>query len=132
VSEADDRKNEGSLTGETGSGRVFRYRIGEERDLRHLLFMFVAPLEGWKRAEITEQRMRKDRAEIELNVINNHGLSARIPTIEQMREEVAAWNQQRDREASKIDWHFTIVDARIKLKRLYQKFESCLDTSIQT
>jgi hypothetical protein len=28
-------------------------------------------------------------AEIELNVINNHGLSPRIPTIEQMREESA-------------------------------------------
>jgi hypothetical protein len=62
-------------------------------------------------------------AEIELNVINNHGLSARIATIEQMREEVAAWNQRRNREASKIDWRFTTDDARIKLKWLYPKFK---------
>jgi hypothetical protein len=27
--------------------------------------------------------------EIELNVINNHGLSKRIPSIEQMREDAA-------------------------------------------
>jgi transposase len=32
-------------------------------------------------------------AEIELNVINDHGLSERIPDIGQMREEAAAWNR---------------------------------------
>jgi transposase len=131
--------------------------------------MFVAPLEGWRRAEITEQRTRKDwagqiqqlvdgdfppaekiipvmdnlnthsiaslyetfqaeearrlrdkpeihytpkhgswlnMAEIELNEINNHGLSARIPTIEQMRKEAAAWNDRRNKEACKINWRF--------------------------
>jgi hypothetical protein len=62
-------------------------------------------------------------AEIELNVINNHGLSSRIPTIEQMRKEAAAWNLRRNREASKINWRFTTADARIKLKRLYPQFE---------
>jgi transposase len=62
-------------------------------------------------------------AEIELNVINNHGLSPRIPAIEQMREETAAWNRRRNKEACKIDWRFTTADARIKLKRLYPQFE---------
>jgi transposase len=148
--------------------------------------MFVAPLEGWRRAEITEQRTRKDwaeqvqrlvdddfpqaekiilvmdnlnthnvaslyetfpaeearrlrdkleihytpkhgswlnMAEIELNVINNHGLSGRIPTIDQMRKEAAAWNRRRNQEARKINWRFTTADARIKLKRLYPQFE---------
>jgi hypothetical protein len=62
-------------------------------------------------------------AEIELNVINNHGLTSRIPTIEQMRKETAAWNRRRNKEARKIDWRFTTADARIKLKRLYPQFE---------
>jgi hypothetical protein len=62
-------------------------------------------------------------AEIELNVINNHGLTSRIPTIEQMRKETAAWNRRRNREARKIDRRFTTADARIKLKRLYPQFE---------
>jgi transposase len=62
-------------------------------------------------------------AEIELNVINNHGLSPRIPDIEQMREETAAWNRRRNKEACKIDWRFTTADARIKLKRLYSQFK---------
>jgi transposase len=41
-------------------------------------------------------------AEIELSVLNNHGLSARIPTIEQMRQEVSAWNQIRNEKACTI------------------------------
>jgi hypothetical protein len=64
-----------------------------------------------------------NKAEIEMNVINNQGLSARIATIEQMRKEAAAWNLRRNKEASKIDWRFTTADARIKLKRLYPRFE---------
>jgi transposase len=150
------------------------------------IFMFVAPLEGWRRADITEQRTRKDwaeqikrlvdedfplaekiilvmdnlnthsaaslyetfpaeeakrlrdkleihytpkhgswlnMAEIELNVINNHGLTKRIPAIEQMRKEAKAWNRRRNKEACKINWRFTTANARIKLKRLYPQFE---------
>ncbi|MDR3342529.1 MAG: transposase, partial [Treponema sp.] len=63
-------------------------------------------------------------AEIELSVLNNHGLSDRIPTIEQMRQEVRAWNQIRNEKACTIDWRFTTADARIKLKRLYPRFSS--------
>jgi hypothetical protein len=62
-------------------------------------------------------------AEIELNVINNHGLRPRIATIEQMRKEAEAWNRRRNQEARKINWQFTTADARIKLKRLYPQFE---------
>jgi transposase len=151
------------------------------------IFMFTAPLLGWRKAEITERRTRKDwaeqikklvdedfpeaekiilvmdnlnthnaasryetfepqeanrirnrleihytpkhgswlnMAEIELSVINNHGLSERIPTIEQMRQETKAWNTLRNQKASIIDWRFKTADARIKLKRLYPHF-SC-------
>jgi hypothetical protein len=56
-------------------------------------------------------------------VINNHGLSRRIPDIEQMRNEAAAWNRRRNKEACKINWRFTTADARIKLKHLYPQFE---------
>jgi transposase len=62
-------------------------------------------------------------AEIEINVLVNHGLSKRVPTIEQMRKEVAAWNKARNQNGNKISWRFTTEDARIKLKRLYPQFE---------
>jgi predicted AAA+ superfamily ATPase len=62
-------------------------------------------------------------AEIEINVLANHGLSKRVPTIEQMEKETMAWAQRRNTEAGKINWRFTADDARIKLKRLYPLFE---------
>jgi hypothetical protein len=61
-------------------------------------------------------------AEIEINVLVNHGLSKRIPSIEQMKKEVAVWNKTRNLSAGKINWRFTTDDARIKLKRLYPLF----------
>jgi len=58
-------------------------------------------------------------AEIEINVLVNHGLSKRVPTIKQMKKEVKAWCKLRNKTANKINWRFTTEDARIKLKRLY-------------
>jgi hypothetical protein len=60
-------------------------------------------------------------AEIELSVLNSQCLNRRIPAIELMRKEVAAWELDRNNRAATIDWRFTTADARIKLKRLYPK-----------
>jgi hypothetical protein len=61
-------------------------------------------------------------AEIENNVLINHGLSKRVPTIEQMKKEVASWNKARNQDSKKINWRFTADEARVKLKRLYPLF----------
>lgn len=58
-------------------------------------------------------------AEIELSVLKRQCLGRRIPCVEQMRSEVAAWNHDRNNRQSAVDWQFTTKDARIKLKRLY-------------
>jgi hypothetical protein len=150
------------------------------------IFMFSAPLQGWRRAEVTEHRAKIDwalqikklatvdfpdaekivlvmdnlnthnigslylafppeearqlrdkleihytpkhgswlnMAEIEINVLVNHGLSRRVPTMDRMKKEVAAWNKARNLSAKKINWRFSTEDARIKLKRLYPSFE---------
>jgi hypothetical protein len=63
-------------------------------------------------------------AEIEIDVLVDHGLSKRVPTMEQMKQEVKAWNLMRNKAAKKINWRFTAENARIKLHRLYQLFES--------
>lgn len=60
-------------------------------------------------------------AEIELSVLKRQCLSGRIPEISKMRSEVKAWNADRNSRQTKVDWHFTTEDARIKLKRLYPK-----------
>lgn len=58
-------------------------------------------------------------AEIELSVLKRQCLAGRIDCIEKMRAEVSAWNTDRNNRQTKVDWHFTASNARIKLKRLY-------------
>jgi len=164
------------------SGKITRFDTEYKRNGTCELFMFVAPLEGWRRADVTERRTRRDwalqikklvdidfpdvekiifvldnlnthtigslyetfppeeakrirdkleihytpkhgswlnMAEIEINVLINHGLSKRIPTLQQMKKEVTAWFKLRNKKSNKINWRFTTDEARIKLKRLY-------------
>lgn len=58
-------------------------------------------------------------AEIELHVLNGQCLNRHIPTMQKIKEEVAAWQNNRNNKNSKINWQFENKDARIKLKRLY-------------
>jgi hypothetical protein len=58
-------------------------------------------------------------AECELSVLERQCLARRIPNVETLTREVAAWEQKRNRAQGTIDWRFTTADARIKLKRLY-------------
>jgi hypothetical protein len=45
-----------------------------------------------------------------------------IPHKQTLIEEVAAWEEARNKNPAKADWQFTTADARIKLKRLYPSF----------
>ena len=58
-------------------------------------------------------------AKIELSVLTRQCLERRIPDKETLKQEVAAWEQVRNRAATTVDWRFTTADARIKLKKLY-------------
>ena len=60
-------------------------------------------------------------AEIELSVLKGQCLDRRIPDMETMQTQVAAWERDRNNSVRKIVWQFTTPDARIKLKRLYPK-----------
>jgi len=166
-------------------GKAARYDTEYKRNGTCVIFMFSAPLKGWRRAEVTEKRTKIDfahqikklvtvdfpnaekivlvmdnlnthtmgslykafppeeakklrekleihytpkhgswlnMAETEINILVNHGLSKRVPTIKQMKKEVKAWCKLRNKTADKINWRFTSDDARIKLKRLYPLF----------
>jgi len=50
-------------------------------------------------------------------------LNRRIPDKLTLIEEVAAWQDNRNKHHVKADWQFTTDDARVKLKRLYPQFE---------
>jgi len=58
-------------------------------------------------------------AEMELHVLNGQCLNRHISTTEKIKEEVSAWQNQRNNKNSKINWQFTNKEARVKLKRLY-------------
>ena len=60
-----------------------------------------------------------DMAESELGVVSSQCLDRRIPDKQTLIEEVAAWEDDRNKNHTKADWQFTTADARIKLKRLY-------------
>jgi hypothetical protein len=58
-------------------------------------------------------------AEIELHVLMGQCLNRRIGTIQEMKSEVNAWQQERNNKETKINWQFTNDKARLKLKKLY-------------
>lgn len=60
-----------------------------------------------------------DMAEFELGVLSSQCLDRRIADKQILIEEVAAWQDDRNKHHAKADWQFTAADARVKLKRLY-------------
>ena len=168
-----------------GAARAYDYEY--QRNGVSNLFMLFAPLEGWRRVEVTDRRTKVDwarvvrklvdedypdkerillvmdnlnthhpaslyeafepaearriaerleihytpkhgswlnRAEIEIGVMVRQCLDRRIPDQSVLRREVAAWQQQRNRDAIRVDWRFTTADARIKLKSLYPSIQN--------
>ena len=62
-------------------------------------------------------------AEIELSVLARQCLDRRIDSAEELRKQVAAWEQGRNERGVGVKWRFTTDDARIKLHRLYPPLE---------
>lgn len=62
-------------------------------------------------------------AETELSILSRQCLRRRIPEAPTLVTEVAAWETARNGAKSKVRWHFTTADARIKLQRLYPVIE---------
>jgi hypothetical protein len=58
-------------------------------------------------------------AENELSALTRQCLSRRIGTIEQMASEVEVWDQARNRKGVRVNWRFSIEQARTKLHRVY-------------
>ena len=60
-----------------------------------------------------------DMAESELSVLSSQCLDRRIPDQQVLKDEVEAWEADRNRKHAKANWQFTTADARVKLRRLY-------------
>ena len=64
-----------------------------------------------------------DMAEIELGILGRQCLSRRIDNVNDLRRETKAWATERNSADTRVNWHFTTADARIKLRRLYPSLE---------
>jgi len=60
-----------------------------------------------------------DLAESELGVLSSQCLDRRIPDRQTLIDEIAAWEDDRNKNNAKANWHFNTDDARVKLKSLY-------------
>ena len=58
-------------------------------------------------------------AEIELHVLNGQCLNRHMSSMKKIKEEVEAWQTNRNNKNRKINWQFTNKEARVKLKKLY-------------
>ena len=58
-------------------------------------------------------------AELELAVLARQCLDRRLPTLDVVTREVAAWEHRRNHAEAGVSWRFTTGDARTKLARLY-------------
>jgi len=63
-----------------------------------------------------------DMAEIEIGVLSGQCLKRRIPDQDMLSQETQAWTASRNAEQSKINWRFTVHDARSKLDHLYPAY----------
>lgn len=87
------------------------------------------PAEAWRLSQKLEIHYTPkhgswlNMAEIELSVLARQCLNRRLPTIQVVRQQVDAWQHERNAQQVTINWRFTAADARIKLKRLYPSIE---------
>jgi hypothetical protein len=58
-------------------------------------------------------------AEIELSVLSRQCLDQRLPDEITLKQEVEAYEKQRNATKATVNWRFTSQDARVKLQKLY-------------
>lgn len=63
-------------------------------------------------------------AENELSVLKRVGIAKRVESEQELKKQIADYQERRNKKEIKIDWQFTAKDARVKLKRLYPPIKS--------
>lgn len=63
-------------------------------------------------------------AENELSALTRQCLARRIPDRDTLAHETTAWYIERNHLQKSVNWQFTTVDARVRLKRLYPQIET--------
>lgn len=58
-------------------------------------------------------------AENELSVLKRVGIGKRVGSQEELKQQIADYQERRNKRGAKVEWQFTTKDARVKLRRLY-------------
>jgi hypothetical protein len=61
-------------------------------------------------------------AEVTISILERQCLGRRIPDIDPLNSELAAWQTANNADNKSVNWQFTAEDARVKLRRLYPVF----------
>jgi hypothetical protein len=91
----------------------------------HSLYQAFAPQEARRLIERIEWHYTPrhgswlNMAELELSVLARQCLQDRMENQQNLEQQVKAWQERRNQIATRVNWHFTTQDARIKLKKLY-------------
>jgi DNA replication protein DnaC len=106
-----DEKTNACFIGNAGTGKT------------HLsVALGQAACRAGKRVRFCTAATLVNQLEESQKILSRQCLNRRIPDEPILRRELDAWNIQRCREASTVNWQFTTADARIKLHRLYPPF----------
>ena len=91
---------------------AFLYEVFEPAEAKRILdkldFHFTPKHGSWL-----------NMAEIEFSVLSRQCLDRRIGDAAALTQEISSWEENRNKLEATVDWQFTTVDARIKLKKLY-------------
>ena len=61
-------------------------------------------------------------AEIVISILARQCLCRRIPNLDRLAQQLAAWNLLSELHRNPVAWQFASADARAKLKHLYPSF----------
>ena len=85
--------------------------LGQKRAdklLRRIVFHYTPTHASWL-----------NMAEIEIGILDKQCLNRRIPTEDELRAEVQAWQTDRNQQRKTINWQFTHIQADKKLEKYY-------------
>ncbi len=107
--------------------RIILVQDNLNTDGAHSLYVAFAPAEARRLAERIEWHFTPkhaswlNMAEMELSVLARQCLQERMECKENLERQINAWQERRNQSASRVNWHFTTKDARVKLHKLYPK-----------
>lgn len=89
------------------------------------LYEAFAPEEAYRLAQLVELHFTPrhgswlNAVELEFSAARSQCLARRVASIEELRREMRAWQDERNAKKARVRWTFDVPSARAKLKKIY-------------